>query len=164
MILAIQCVILCTLFTLIIIPSLYKNPISHIMSYPPEIRKRVESLPQYAGIIKKEEKNHLFKKLAAIPIFAIILSIAAYFSGARTFTSAFIHTFVLFFSVNLYDLIILDLGIFCHSKRAMIPGTEDMTAAYKNPRHHIIASLIGTILAVIEGLLSGGLVILYNYI
>lgn len=39
MILAIECFIACVLFTLMILPSLYKEPIKHIMSYPTEIRK-----------------------------------------------------------------------------------------------------------------------------
>ncbi len=162
MILAIQCIILCTIFTVIIIPSLYKNPISHIMSYPPAIRKRVESLPQYADIIKKQENRHMLKKIAAIPIMTIILSVIAYYSGANNFSKVFIHTFILFIVVNLYDLIVLDLGLFCHSKKAIIPGTEDMIDEYKNPRHHIIGSLIGTILGIIVGFLCGGIVSLYN--
>ncbi|RUT58214.1 hypothetical protein C1148_10530 [Clostridium botulinum] len=57
MILAIECFIACVLFTLMILPSLYKEPIKHIMSYPTEIRKRVESLPQYKDVIQKKEKS-----------------------------------------------------------------------------------------------------------
>ena len=50
-ILAIECVVLCIIFMLIILPSQYKDPISIIMSYPPNVIKRVEQLPQYAGCI-----------------------------------------------------------------------------------------------------------------
>lgn len=54
MILFIECVIACAVFTIIILPSLYKEPIKHIMSYPKEIRERVENLPQYKDMIQAQ--------------------------------------------------------------------------------------------------------------
>lgn len=51
MLLIIESIVLCVLFTLAVIPPLYKNPIGQIMSYPTAIRKRVESLPEYKGSI-----------------------------------------------------------------------------------------------------------------
>lgn len=63
MILAMECVVLCIAFTLIILPALYKDPMVMIMSYPPNVIKRVEQLPQYAGCIKEREKKHISKKL-----------------------------------------------------------------------------------------------------
>ena len=42
MTLAIECVVLCIIFTLIILLAQYKDPISMIMSYPPNVIKRVE--------------------------------------------------------------------------------------------------------------------------
>ncbi|MFV0352034.1 MAG: hypothetical protein ACK5JF_06950 [Oscillospiraceae bacterium] len=161
MLLAIQCIVLCGLFTLIILPSLYKNPIGQIMSYPPKIRKRVESLPQYANTIQATKQKHLAAKIASVFIIAAVLALVAYLSGAQTFWSAFLHVFILFFSVNLYDMLVLDIGIFCHSKKLMIPGTEDMTAEYKSPLHHIWGAGVGTLLGVGVGLLSGGFVSLY---
>ena len=47
MLLAIECMIACIIFALIILPTQYKNPIKYIMSYPPEIRKRVRNLKQH---------------------------------------------------------------------------------------------------------------------
>jgi hypothetical protein len=47
MVLAIECIVVCIVFTLIIMPPLYKNPVSQITAYPIAIRKRVESLPEY---------------------------------------------------------------------------------------------------------------------
>ena len=59
MILAIECVVLCVIFTLIILPAQYKDPMVMIMSYPPNVIKRVEQLPQYAGCIEQKEKKHI---------------------------------------------------------------------------------------------------------
>ena len=137
---------------------LYKEPIKHIMSYPTEIRKRVESLPQYKDAIQKKEKKHLTVKIIAVFMFAIIFAVVAYFSGAKSFSKAYIHVFTLFFVVNIYDMIVLDIGLFCHSKKTRIPGTEDMDKEYRNPWHHIKGAGIGTIIGAVVALLSGGMV------
>lgn len=158
MILFVECVISCAVFTLIILPSLYKDPIKHIMSYPKEIIERVENLPKYKDVIKGEEKRHLSIKLISVLIFAIVLAVVAYYSGAKNFKSAYIHVFILFFVVNIYDMIVLDIGLFCHSKRTRIPGTEDMDKEYKNPWHHIKGAGIGIIIGTIVALLSGAIV------
>ncbi len=44
MILAMECVVLCIIFTLIILPAKYKAQMVMIMSYPPNVIKRVERL------------------------------------------------------------------------------------------------------------------------
>ena len=61
----------------------------------------------------------------------IVLSGSAYLSGCRSFNTTFIHVFIVFFVVNIYDLIILDWGIACHSKKLRVPGTEHMEKEYK---------------------------------
>ncbi|MGN9163145.1 hypothetical protein [Clostridium sulfidigenes] len=158
MILFVECVISCAVFTLIILPSLYKDPIKHIISYPKEIRERVENLPQYKDVIKGEKKRHLSIKIISVLFFAIVLAVVAYYSGAKNFKSAYIHVFILFFVVNIYDMIVLDIGLFCHSKRTRIPGTEDMDKEYKNPWHHIRGAVIGIIIGTVVALLSGAIV------
>ena len=151
----IQCVVCCLLFTIIILPSQYKDPIKMIMSYPPEIIKRVEGLSQYKDTIKQREKAHISKKLIGLVFFVIILSIVAYFSGCRSFVATFIHVFTLFFVVNVYDLIVLDWGIFCHSKRLRIPGTEDMEKEYKDYVFHVRGAGVGIVLGLVVAILAG---------
>ena len=164
MILFIECIIACVWFTLIILPAQYKDPIKLIMSYPPEIIKRVEELPQYKDKIKQREKSHIAKKIGGLIFFVILLSGVAYFSGCIGFIDSFFHVFMLFFAINMYDLIVLDLGIFCHSKKLRIPGTEDMEKEYKNPWFHIRGAVIGTALGVVVALFSGCIVHLVSII
>jgi hypothetical protein len=90
------------------------------------------------------------------------LAFVAYFSGARTFLAAFIHTFILFSAVNLYDLVVLDIIVFCHSKWVIIKGTEDMIDEYKNPMHHIKGFVKGVEISVLAGVLAGGIVEMYT--
>ena len=63
MILIAECIVLCIIFTLIILPAQYKDPMVMIMSYPPNVIKRVEQLPQYAGCIKERKKYVLNRRL-----------------------------------------------------------------------------------------------------
>jgi hypothetical protein len=160
MIVIIEGIVLCGLFTLLIIPPLYKNPVGQITSYPPEIRKRVEELPEYKKDIKTKEKRQIMKKICGLFLFVIVFTLISYFSGARSFTSALVHTFILFFVVNVYDLLILDLLLFCNSKKVIIKGTEDMIKAYKSPRHHIRGALLGTFFGALVAVMSGGLIFL----
>lgn len=157
-----QCIIACIIFTALILPPFFKNPLSFITSYPTVIRKRIESLPQYQEIATTMEKKHIFRKIIAAVICTFILSIIAYFSGAKTFKSAFIHVFILFSSVNIFDVFALDLGLFCHSKKVIIQGTEDMVDEYRKPWYHIKGGIWVTIWGFIIALLSGFYVHLYS--
>ncbi len=160
MILAIECVVVCILFTLMILPAQYKDPLCMIASYPPNVIKRVEQLPQYEGCIKEREKKHISKKIVGVFLFAIILAVVAYFSGCREFIDTFVHVFTLFFVVNMYDMIVLDWGVFCHSKKLRIPGTEDMDKDYKDYLFHVKGAWIGTVLGIIVAILSGAMILL----
>lgn len=160
MILAIECVALCIIFTLIILPAQYKDPMSMIMSYPPNVIKRVEQLPQYKWCIKERKKKHISKKIFGIFFFSVLLAIVAYFSGCRGFVDTFFHVFMLFFVVNLYDMLVLDWGIFCHSKKLRISGTEDMDKDYKDYLFHAKGAMKGTVIGIIVAILSGVIILL----
>ena len=158
MILAMECIVLCIIFTLIILPAQYKDPMVMIMSYPPNVIKRVESLPQYAGHIKERKKKHISKKIFGIFFFAVVLAIIAYFSGCRAFPDTFFHVFMLFFVVNVYDMLVLDWGIFCHSKKLRILGTEDMEKEYTDYLFHAKGAIVGIALGLVVAVLAGGIV------
>lgn len=164
MVLVIECIIICILFSLGIFISLYKNPVGQIMSYPKKIRERVQSLPQYKDCIKKKEKFHLLIKMISIFIFALILYIIAYMSGAKTFIQVFKYVFTIFFVVNLYDLLIMDLLIFRNIKKFRIPGTEDMDKEYKECWHHIRGFFIGIGIGIIVSLISTLYIQIFNII
>ena len=160
MILIAECIVLCIIFTLIILPAQYKDPMVMIMSYPPNVIKRVEQLPQYAGCIKERKKKHISKKIFGVFFFAVLLAIVAYFSGCSEFADTFFHVFMLFFVVNIYDMLVLDWGIFCHSKKLRIQGTEDMDKDYKDYLFHAKGAAKGTVVGIIVAILSGIIILL----
>ncbi len=154
MILLFECLVICILFSLGIMIPLYKNSVGQIMSYPKKIRERVESLPEYKDSIKKTKTTHLTIKIVSLFVFALVLCIVAYLSGAKTPFEVFRHVSIIFFVVNLYDLVIMDLLIFRNVKAFRIPGTEDMDKEYKECFHHIRGFFIGVFLGLIVALLA----------
>lgn len=164
MVFIIESIIICALFTACVMIPLAKNPVGQIMSYPVEIRRRVESLPQYKDVIVHKEKNHLWIKVIFVLLIPGVMAAIAYLSGARTFKNALIYVFMLFMVINLYDTIVMDLGVFMHCKKFWIPGTEDMVKEYHNPRHHIVGTCKGTLIGAVIALLSAGVVQLMIFI
>lgn len=64
---------------------------------------------------------------------------------------------MLFFVVNIYDMLVLDWGIFCHSKKLRIPGTEDMDKDYL---FHAQGAMKGIVIGTIVAILSGVIILL----
>lgn len=86
--LAIESVIFCLLFTLMVY-GMSRDPIKQLYNYPPKIRERVRSLPEYEGKIPTQ-KNKLAAKLTASVVFIGILSlILRYVNGCTSFLQAF---------------------------------------------------------------------------
>src|SRR5699024_5666834 len=102
--------------------------------------------------------KHISKKIAAVLASMDVLAAIAYFSGARTFQTAFVHVFILFASVDLFDAFVLDIGVFCHSRKLRIPGTEDMDKAYKDYAFHLVVAVKGIVLGAVLSLISSGMV------
>ncbi|GHU55793.1 hypothetical protein FACS1894132_12410 [Clostridia bacterium] len=143
MLLLVECLIACVVFTLIVVPSQIRNPISQIVSYPPAIRERVCSLPQYKDIVAQVSKKGIARKIIGAVLLTFGLAVLAYFSVAVTFLKAAIHVYIVFTAVNLYDLIVIDWFWFVHSPKTRIPSAEDMITAYHGLWHHFRGSLIG---------------------
>ena len=76
-----------------------------------------------------------------------------------SFFQLFLNAFGVVFIFNLVDLLLLDWAIFCYITPAfvVIPGTEGHSA-YKDYGFHFRASMIGTILSVVAGLVIAGIV------
>ena len=146
MILAIESVVLCLLFTLMVY-GMSRDPIKQLYNYPPKIQERVRSLPEYEGKIPTQ-KNKLAAKLTASVLFIVILSlILRYVNGCTSFLQAFGTGFLLWTIVNLWDAIVLDILWFCHDPHFVLKGTEDMVSDYHDYWFHIKGFFIGEALA-----------------
>ena len=72
--------------------------------------------------------------------------------------------YALWVVVNWFDALVLDCLWFCHDKHFVIPGTEDMTAAYHDYGFHIKGALIGMLLGIPAALVAGGTVVALSMI
>lgn len=154
MILVIESIVLCLVFTLMVY-IMSREPIKTLYNYPPAIQERVKSLGEYKGQIPTQQ-NRITAKLGACVLFVIILSlILRYINGYTTFSEGFGYGFLLWTVVNLYDAIVLDIIWFCHDPYFVLKGTEDMVSDYHDYRFHIKGFFIGETLALIVCALAG---------
>ena len=154
MILFIESIVLCLLFTLMVY-MMSRDPIKTLYNYPPKIQERVKSLKEYKGKIPTKENKVIIKVFASILFLIIIAIVLRYINGYTTFIESFKYGFLLWTIVNLWDAIVLDIIWFCHDKHFIIKGTEDMVDEYHNYWFHIKGFFIGEIIALIICLLAG---------
>ena len=146
MILIIEAIALCALFT-IMVYIMSRKPIKTLYNYPPKIQERVKSLEEYKDQIPTE-KNKIFAKcIASVFIIIIISLILRYVNGYTTFIEGFGYGFLLWTIVNIYDAVVMDIIWFCHDPYFVFKGTEDMADEYHNYWFHIKGSLIGEVIA-----------------
>lgn len=156
MLFLIEAVIFCALFTVAVVPSLLHNPLDWISSYPPEIKERAKEL----GLVPMEEKRmstpELVRKIVVSLVMAVLLALLLrYVNGAETFRQGFLLSYGLCLVIAWYDALVLDCLWFCHSKRVIIPGTEDLQASYHDYAFHLKMSVLGMVISLPIALLAG---------
>ena len=154
MILIIESIILCAVFTLFVF-IMSRDPIKTLYNYPPKIQERVKSLDEYKDRIPTQKKKLSAKLFACVFFVAVLSLILRFVNGYTTFLSAFGYGFLLWTVVNLWDMIVLDIIWFCHDPQFVFKGTEDMVKEYHNYWFHIKGFFIGETLALIVCALAG---------
>ena len=151
----IETLIACAIFTLFVF-LLSRNPIKSIYNYPPAIVARCEQLGLVNAGNKPGGAAFYAKKISALLLFGVLLGLLVrYANGCTTFWRGALTAYALWVAVNWYDALVLDCLWFCHDKRFIIPGTEDMTAAYHDYGFHIKGALIGMLLGLPSALIAG---------
>ncbi len=141
-----EAAVLCALFTLGV-GSTVKDPIKDINNYPPAIIERCAELGLITDEMKPGSKQVKLKKLlAAVAFLLVFAAVIRFFNNASGFLEGFAISYLLWTIVDWYDAIVLDCLWFCHSRRVIIPGTEDMVSEYKNYRFHLLGSLRGMLI------------------
>ncbi len=161
MILALECIITSIIFGIAIVGATIHNKINWLHEYSPEVQKRyIETHPEYSESEEKARTNvDTIKKIIGCIIFIIILTALVVFAGADSFLTGMIYCYIIWFTVNLFDVIVLDIGIFAHWKKVRLPGTEDMDSEYcsnagKSIRDGVKGLLIGLPAAAVCGLMT----------
>ncbi len=132
------------------------NPRLMLRSYPKDVQAVVPPNT------KEEKRQTLYWGLPfwlfllGFPIASALTAFAAH----QSFLEIFLSAFGVIFLCNLVDWLILDWLIVCTitPKFMVLPGTEGM-AGYKNYAMHFRGFLIGTVLAVVIGLIIAVIVV-----
>ena len=154
MIIIIESIILCVVFTLMVY-IMSREPIKTLYNYPPKIQERVKTLDEYKNKIPTQENKIVTKIIALILFLVIICAILRYINGYTTFLESFIYGFLLWTIVNLWDVVVLDIIWFCHDKYFIFKNTEDLIDEYHNYWFHIKGFFIGEILALVVCFIAG---------
>lgn len=164
MILAVECIIGCILFGTFIMLSVLKNQVAWINEYPEAVQKRYIELHPDATIKEPEGLSIrvITKKLIACVVFLILLVGMVYIAGARTFWYGALFCYIIWFVVNAFDTLILDLGFMVHWKKCRLPGTEDMDEEYKLLiKKSVFDGAIGCAIGIPIALLTGLIMFLF---
>ena len=160
MVLLIECIVLCFIFYILNVISHKRNPLSGIHNLTIEIQKRVQELPEYKDVKPKKilsTKERIIKKIPALVILLVIFGILVYLAGARTFAKGFIYSFIIWLTIKIFVVFIIDILWYSNSPKYWIKGTEDLKKEYKNYKFYISSiprSLIaGFIVSIIVGVI-----------
>ena len=144
MIFVIEAFVLCLIFTIIVASSVYRDPKEWISDYPPAIQARCRELGITTTESGKMPPKVIARKAIASVVCAIVLAqVLIYFNGAESFLEGALLSYGLWLVADWYDALVLDCLWFSHSRKVIIPGTEDMVDEYHNYGFHIKMSLIG---------------------
>ena len=163
MILIFECIISCILFGLSIVGSVLINKVFWLQEYAPSVQEKFLSLhPEYKPTDKKETVlSIVIKKVIACVLFVLILLLMVYIAGAKSFYDSFLYCYIIWLTVDWFDVFVLDIGILANWKKVRLPGTEDMDKEYRsNNRKSIMEGFIGMAIGLIVAVVVGGLAVL----
>lgn len=158
MILILECVIGCLIFGTFIVLSVLKNKDMWIQEYPESVQRRYIEL--HSDIKMKEPEGLTLRvigmKLFACIIFLMLLIGMVYMAGAKTFFQGALYCYTIWFVVNAFDTLVLDLGLMVHWKKCRLPGTEDMDSEYELlNKKSLLDGIAGCIIGIPIALLTG---------
>ena len=155
MVFLIESLVACALFTFFVF-LMSRDPVKTIFNYPPAIIERCDKLGLVDASNKPGGVGFYVKKLTAMVVFGVLLGLLVrYVNGCTSFWSGCLTAYALWVVVNWWDAIVMDCLWFCHDKRFIIPGTEDMVNDYHDYWFHIRGALIGMLLGVPAALAAG---------
>ena len=123
----IETVVLAILFTIGVVAD-SKNPVDTVYDMPEPIINRCLELGLIDESKKADSPQTRRKRLFAAVVIALIMALALCFvNHAGNFLQGFLISYLIWLIVDWYDCFVIDWIWVCHSKKLVIPGTEDLT-------------------------------------
>lgn len=160
----IETLILTVLFTIAVVAG-SKNLVDTVYDMPQPIINRCLELGLIDESKKADSPQTRRKKLAAAIVIALIMALTLFFvNHAGNFLQGFLISYLIWLIIDWYDCFVIDWIWVCHSKKLIIPGTEDLVDSYKDYRFHFIGSLKGMVIGLPVCLLVGAMVQIVNWL
>lgn len=135
-----------------------KKNLRNYMSYPDDVQKRIKEIEEYQG--KYKETGSFVVWIANFLLFTILFLMLGIVIRQTSFKHNFISLLILGETLNVFDLIVIDLLWWRNTKRirlSKIPQKE----LYQNPKKHIEAFLRALILYFFIAMIDGYLLTLF---
>lgn len=135
-----------------------KKNLRNYMSYPDDVQKRIKEIEEYQG--KYKETGSFVVWIANFLLFTILFLLLGIVIRQTSFKHNFISLLILGETLNVFDLIVIDLLWWRNTKRirlSKIPQKE----LYQNPKKHIEAFLRALVMYFFVAVLDGYLLTLF---
>lgn len=156
----IEATVLCALLFLLCILGTgtdAKN-LQNYSSYPDAVQRRIRAIPEYQHRFR--EKNPFLTFTANFLLFLVILFVFGIFIRQSNFTQNFLSLLILGQTLNVFDLIVIDLLWWRHTPRIRFSKLPQ-PALYQDPRKHISAFIKAFIMYFAIALIDGYLLTLF---
>nr|WP_072514634.1 ABC transporter permease [Ndongobacter massiliensis] len=132
--------------------------LKNYMSYPDEVQKRIKEIEEYRG--KYKETGKFTAWIVNFLLFAVLFLLLGIVIRQTKFMYNFIRLLILGETLNVFDLIVIDLLWWRNTKRIRllkIPQKE----LYQNPKKHMEAFVRALVLYFFVAMLDGYLLTLF---
>lgn len=122
-------------------------------------------MPEYNNIKPKKilsTKERIIKKFPALIFLLIFFYFLVYLAGAKNFTQGFIYSFIIWTSIKLFVVFIIDILWYSNSPKYWIKGTEDLEKDYKNYKFYINSIPRSLIAGFIVSLIIGVIICVFH--
>lgn len=150
--------VLCASMGALIGASLWHDPKIWLNDAPPAIRAQVGPIDAHTK--RRKSAWSVVMLLALVLVFARLLArVAALHQGQLPFVEATLAALICFELFNLFDALVIDLGLALFRPRwAMLPGVD--TSSLRDVRWHVRNFLLGALMGLPFALLVAGLGVL----
>ena len=155
---ALQLILFCTLFTLMVKLAVGNNALNALYFYPKPVQDRAIEV----GLTDREtidRKRKSFMILFYVVMLAALLLIIAFWNHVRDFKTAYGQALLFLEVMNVYDGIVIDKLWVGHSRFWILPGCEDLpyvqTWTQVLKKRSVLALIWVAGAAIVAGLVAG---------
>lgn len=124
-----------------------------LAAYSDEVQRMVREDPVLGPQIRETAPTVNF--LSNLLLYGILLLVLCFFVREEGFLPNFRNVLIMGQVLNAFDLLVIDLLWWRHTKRVRFSGTEDRPELYRDPRNHVRSFVKGAAMFLTAALIDG---------